>query len=181
MVQVEDIRGLREAAPDYQETEAIKQHLRKLRQERKPFYLTAADLERIFRWKLRGQFGRGQDQRDRNSDSAYRAVTQAAFAIREPDLSYEAEVRLKVLCSLRGVGVPVASAILALAEPDRYCVIDFRGWRAVFGEKRNDFDVGRYLRYRTAVASLAAELGWPVQETDLAVWTFDERSGGRAA
>ncbi len=181
MIRAEEIRGLRTAAPDYQETEAIKSRLRELRETREPFYLTAQDLDPIFRWKLRGQYERNRQYRDTNTDAVYRAVTQAAFAVREPDGRYEAEVRLRVLSALRGVGVPVASAILALTEPDRYCVIDFRGWRAVFEENRNAFDVSRYLKYRSEVLILASQLGWPVQETDLAIWTYDEGHGGHAA
>jgi len=46
-------------------------------------------------------------------------------------------VRLGLLVALSGVGVPVASAALALTEPQQCCVVDFRGWRAVFEEKRH--------------------------------------------
>jgi hypothetical protein len=75
------------------------------------------------------------------------------------------------------VGVPVASAILALADPDRYCVIDFRGWRAMFGEKRPAFDIPSYIRYLSKIRQFSQELGWLVQETDLAIWEYDRRHG----
>lgn len=180
MVRADDIRALRQAAPDYQETDRLKRRLRQLRRRRDPFYLTKADLEHIFRWKLATQYGRRRQRRDTNTDSAYRAVTRAAFELQESDPDYEAELRLGILMSLRGVGVSVAAAILALVEPNRYCVIDFRGWRAVFGERRSAFDVGQYLRYRSAVRRLADQLGWSVQETDLAIWEYDRRTGVRA-
>src|SRR5713226_7762417 len=120
MLHADDLRPFRTTADDYQETEVLKKQLRDLRSQRNPFYLTKADLDRIFRWKLRTQFGRNQRHRDTNSDSAYRVVTQAALSITESDLDYEAEVRTGVLTSLRGVGVPVASAILALTDPGHY-------------------------------------------------------------
>ena len=34
----------------------------------------------------------------------------------------------------------IASATLALMTPDDYCVIDFRGWRALFSEERSRRD-----------------------------------------
>jgi hypothetical protein len=72
--------------------------------------------------------------------------------------------------------VPVASAILALTEPERNCVIDFRGWRAVFNDERREFDTPAYILYLTKIRNLAQELGWPVQEADLAVWEYDLRN-----
>lgn len=181
MIKADDIRHLRTASPDYAETEALKAEFRKRRKERSPFFLTAEELDRVFRWKLRSQYGRPERHRARNSDAAYRAVTEAAFKIVESDLAYECTVRLGLLVSLPGVGVPVASAVLALTDPHRYCVIDFRGWRSVFGEDRRAFSITDYLRYRTELARIAADLGWPVQEADLAIWEYDRRRSQRPA
>ena len=176
MLQASDIRPLRTAAPDYPEAERLKAVIRDLRATRQPFFLTTADLEPIFRWKLTRQYGRSQEARRGNTDSAYKAVTSAAFTVCEVDSDYEAELRLRILSSLRGIGVPVASAILALVEPDRYCVIDFRGWRTLFHKDRHAFDVAQYNRYRAQIRRLADELSWPVQEADLAIWEYDRRA-----
>jgi hypothetical protein len=175
MIKADDIRHLRTASPDYAETEALKGEFRKHRAERVPFWLDAADFDRVFHWKLRGQYGRQVAKRAQNGDAAYRIVTEATFRITGPTLDYEAVVRLGLLAALPGVGVPVASAVLALTEPDRYCVIDFRAWRALFRDKRTGFAIPDYLRYRVEVARLAADLGWLVQETDLALWEYDRR------
>jgi len=175
MVKADDIRDLRTAARDYAETERLKQKLRTLRSQRDPFFLTGEDLEEVFCWKLGAQYGRQEALRSTNTQSAYKTVTTAAFAIRQADLDYEAELRLRILASLRGIGVPVASAILALADPDRYCVVDFRGWRAVFGEDRSTFEVAHYKRYAREIRVLASELHWPIQEVDLAIWALDQR------
>jgi hypothetical protein len=175
----DDIRPLRYAAPDYAETERLKRALLGLRSQRDPLYLTASELDLVFRWKLGAQYGRNKAARASNTESGYQALTRAAFSVREPDIDYEAELRLAILTSLRGVGVPVASAILALVEPERYCVIDFRGWRAVFATQRRSFDIRAYKQYLHAVRALAAPLGWSVQETDLAIWEYDRRRGRR--
>lgn len=176
MISPQDIRDLQTAAAAYAETERLKEELRSLRAQRNPLFLSAKDLEPIFQWKLDTQYGRNKHLRDANTDDAYKTVTRAAFAILETDAEYEAELRLGILTSLRGIGVPVASAILALAEPDRYCVTDFRGWRAVFGEDRKSFTIPHYKKYRGEIHGLAVQLGWRVQEVDLAVWEYDRRS-----
>ena len=180
MLQAADLRPLRTAAADYPEAERLKAGLRDLRATRTPFFLTGADLEPIFRWKLARQYGRSQRAREANTESAYKAVTAAAFTVHEADTDYEAELRLRILSSLRGIGIPVAAAILALTDPDHYCVIDFRGWRAVFHEDRHAFDVVHYNTYRHQMRHLAEELAWPVQEVDLALWEYDRRHHLRA-
>lgn len=180
MITADDLQHLRSASSDYTETEALKAEFRKRRVERIPFFLTGDDLDRIFRWKLRDQYGRRAELRARNTDATYRVVTEAVFSVVDPEFAYESAVRLGLLVALPGVGVPVASAILALTEPHRHCVIDFRGWRAVFGERRVTFTIPDYVRYHAEIARLAGALAWPVQETDLAVWEYDRRRNARS-
>ncbi len=175
MIKADEVRHLRTASPDYAETEGLKAEFGRCREVRNPFFLTGDELDGVFRWKLRSQYGRPATHRARNSEAAYRAVTESVFKIVGPDFEYECAVRLGLLVALPGVGVPVASAVLALTEPQRYCVIDFRGWRTVFGEERRAFSIKDYLRYRTEVARIAADLGWPIQEADLAIWEYDRR------
>ena len=40
--------------------------------------------------------------------------------------------RMELLTGLRGVGVPMASAILTLLDPRRYGVLDIRAWQLLF-------------------------------------------------
>ena len=181
MINPEVLRPLRTVAEDYQETENLKHRLRDLKQQRPDFYLTFDELDCIFRWKLRGQYRRVDFSE--NTESGYRAITSAAFSIKEANPDYEAKLRLKVLMSLPGVGIGLASAILALCDPDNYCVIDYRGWRAAFYEERHDFEPSDYLRYLQEVKRLANGLNWTPQgkvldwspqEVDLALWVFDQ-------
>jgi hypothetical protein len=43
--------------------------------------------------------------------------------------------RMELLTSLRGVGVPIASAILTLIDPRRYGVLDIRAWQLLFATR----------------------------------------------
>ena len=184
MITADDLRAVRASAdystrPEYVQGEAIKAAFRDRRAERHPFFLTGEELNRVFDWKLRGPHERTAAQRARNTEEAYRAVTAAVFQIVGPGIEYESVVRLGLLSSLAGVGVPIASAVLALAEPDRYCIVDRRAWRAVFGRERESFAPFDYVHYFGEVSRLATELGWPIQETDTAIREHDRRRGRR--
>lgn len=181
MIGPEDIRELRTAATDHAETEALKARMRVLRAQRHPFFLEREELDAIFRWKLRGQYLRVQRWFTRNTEQACRDAIRDAFAIQEEDPARESEMRLTKLMGLWGVGTPVASAVLALVDPERHCVVDVRGWRQVFGEERREFGPREYVLYREQVARIAAKLGWSVQETDLAIWEYDRRCTKAAA
>jgi hypothetical protein len=172
-MRLSEIRRFRRWGDDFASTRRLKQDLAELSRRRQPFYLTRADLEPILKWKLRTQYGRGAKVRRRLTDELVRQVTRQTFAYQAKDVDMELRERTRLLDRLPGVGVPVASAILALVEPRRYCVIDFRGWRALFGEERQHFSVGHYRRYRRVIAQYAKRLGWSIQETDAAVWALE--------
>jgi hypothetical protein len=173
------LRRLYGKVEDHDKTEALKRQLAALQLRRRPFYLTRAELEPILRWKLRSQYGRGSKYRDYITDSLARQVTRAAFSFTADNKDVELTVRTRLLAALPGVGVPVASAILALTQPDEYCVVDFRGWRALFGEEKRHFSTRDYRRYRSTIARLAGSLGWSIQETDAVVWELDRRRSAR--
>jgi len=168
------------SSDDYALTEQLKAHFAQMKQERHPMYLTLDEFDRVLKWKLRGQYGRQREKRKANTDGVVRVLTGAALSIEHPDKDYEIELRFGILCTLRGVGVPVASAILALVFPERYAVIDFRGWRQVFAEERTTFSVSDYKRYLRELQNLARELGWTVQEVDSAIWEYDRINGSKS-
>lgn len=72
-----------------------------------------------------------------------------------------------------GVGVGVASAVLALCFPERFALIDFRVWRQLFGTDKEMFELTECRRYLGRLRKLADELAalypgsdWPVQLVD---------------
>jgi len=177
MITAAQLVPYRTSSVDYALTEHLKARFAQLRRERRPLYLTFEEFDEILRWKLRGQYGRQRERRKVNTEDVIRTVTGAALTVTHPDEEYEIELRVSILCALRGVGVPVASAVLALVFPERYAVIDFRGWRQVFGEKKITFSIRDYKKYLVEIRRLADELNWPVQEVDLAIWEYDRVNG----
>jgi hypothetical protein len=176
MITVAQIVPLYRKAKDYGETEQLIAKLARLRLERRAMYLTAEEFDEILHWKLDRQYGRGEALRMPNTDTVIRIITNAALNITHVDEDYEIELRVGILCTLRGVGVPVASAVLALIYPDKFAVIDFRGWRQVFGQDSNGFYINDYKRYLHEIRKLANQLGWSAQEVDHAIWEYDRRN-----
>ena len=76
-----------------------------------------------------------------------------------------------VLTGLRGVDVPVASAILAAIEPDRFTIIDRRALESL-GVKQPSPTVEFYLEYLAHCRRLASEQGVSLRELDRALWQW---------
>lgn len=93
-----------------------------LRHVRKNKVLTKEEFLRICRWKS----PRAIHHYKQNSPSLIRKLTREAFTTRSE------QRKIKCLTSLRGVSIPMASAILTLVNPKRYGVIDIRVWQLLF-------------------------------------------------
>jgi hypothetical protein len=164
----------RTAARDYGETRELIDRLRALRHTRRPMFLTLEEFKEIAHWKLDRQLGRVARHYRPLTDEVIRTITQAAFSLYHENERLELELRFGVLSAVPGVGMGVASAVLALVYPEDYAVIDFRGWRQLFGERKDKFNIGDYHRYLTETIDLAVRLGWYPQEVDLALWAYDQ-------
>lgn len=179
MITANDIRPLRQDALDFQETEAIKTLLATRRQNGGSLFLTVDDFKRIALWKLGQQLGRVNYLLVQNTPQLIENTTRLALSTTIEDPDYEFQFRFAILTSLRGVGTGVASAILALSFPEKYCVVDYRGWYQVFHRNKTVFSFGDYRNYLRRVLILAQELDWLPQEVDLAIWEFDRRNRNR--
>ena len=83
---------------------------------------TRENLAIIFEWKTKG---RGRSRLARNSTS------EIALALRTAAAAKDERAAVEALTSLSGIGVPVASAILAAIDPRAYTIIDFRALHAL--------------------------------------------------
>jgi hypothetical protein len=175
MITAKEIASIAREGDDFEEAERLKAEFAKLRRERQPLHLTSTEFDQVLRWKLIQQYGRVRHLFVSNTEEIIRDVTGLALTISHSDKEYELELRMNILCSLRGVGVPIASAILALVFPEEYAVVDFRVWRQLF-DKPTEFSISDYKRYMNKIRPLAKELGWLVQEVDYAIWEYDKRN-----
>ena len=180
MISADTIRPYLHKASDIQRTEELLDRFSRLKAQRSPFHLNWNEFDKVAHWKLAGQYGRSESRREANSSEVIEAVTEACFMVVSDDPDYELEVRIRLLSALTGVGVGLALAILALVEPQKYAVIDFRVWRHLFESERTDFSVTNYKSYMAKLRALATQLGWTPQEVDHAIWEYDVQLGQSA-
>jgi len=170
MITTKGIRPNKTIASDYEETQRLKQRFHKLKQTRKPFYLTYDDFDKILHWKLRKQYGRQSTIREDNTEEIVKKISLLALNISHKNKDYEIELKIKILTSIRGVEIRVASAILTLCYPERYAVIDSWNWQEIYGVKKKTFTINDYKKYMKTIRRFADQLDWLPQEVDIAIW-----------
>ena len=168
-----EIISLNNQADDSGETKELIKHFKKLKSDRIPFYLNEKDFELILKWKLRSQYKRQSNYRKLNNEEIIKSISKVAFGISHRNINYETKLKINLLCTIRGVGIPVASAILTLCYPNEYGVIDFRIWRQLFTKKKSYYSLTDYLKYLTIIKELASMHRVSTQEIDLALWQKD--------
>ena len=98
------------------------------------------------------------------------AATRAAFET--PDET----ARMVALCGLRGVGVPIASALLHFAFPDRYPILDVRALESLGRKGRSVYPVSFWVGYVHACRELAAARGVSLRTLDKALWQHSKEA-----
>ncbi len=93
--------------------------IHRLRAAKKRGWITPSELAAMCYWKSPRTIHHIRS----NSPASVRAATRAALGTRSE------QRRLEALRQLKGVSVPMASAILMLLDPKRYGVIDIRVWQ----------------------------------------------------
>ncbi len=172
------IKDLINRADDYEETKRLIAKLEGLKRTRTPFYLSFDDFDEILHWKLRRQYSRQKRNFQLNTDESVRKITTSAFSVSGADDRDTIRFLLKALVVLHGVQIPVASAIMTLCFPEKYCVIDFRGWRQVYGKvkKYGNYSIREYFDYWSKITYVALKFGVTPQEVDMALWQLDIES-----
>jgi hypothetical protein len=99
------------------------------------------------------------------------AATRAAFE------TSDETARMGALSGLRGVGVPIASALLHFAFPDGYPVLDVRALESLGRKGRSVYPVSFWLAYLHACRGFAAEHGVSLRTLDKALWQHSKENG----
>jgi hypothetical protein len=116
---------------------------------------TRAEFSTMCRWKS----PRAQHLWKANSPARIGAISRQVLATRDEHR------RMELLTSLRGVGVPMASAILTLLDPRRYGALDIRAWQLLFAIRSVDanrrgqgFTITQWVQYLDALRHHARRL-----------------------
>ncbi|WKA26356.1 hypothetical protein [Bradyrhizobium roseum] len=121
----------------------------------------------IFKWKTRNR-GKSRPQKNKTV-TIKRALKLAVDSVDIPSMA------LKSLVRLEGVGVPVASAIMAAIFPERFTIIDFRALEALGAKSFSTSSINRYLEYVSYCVALSAEWSMSLRELDRALWKWSEK------
>ena len=149
------------------EDEGTARLCKRFRVARRRGYLTKGEFVEACVWKSARPIKHVRS----NSHHRVRAATSAVLATRDE------AVRLGALLRLKGVSVPMASAILMFLDPKRYGVIDIRAWQllhavgAVTGNEEGvNFTLGHWLQFLGILRRLSARLGATAREIELTLF-----------
>jgi hypothetical protein len=152
------------AADENEETARL---IADLRAARRRGHLTLRELEAVCRWKS----PRAIRYVLSNPPAEVREATRLALRSRDE------ERRVTALLALKGVSIPMASAVLTLLHPRRYGVIDIRVWqmlhrgRYVSGSPGGvGLRVPHWLQFLAVVRDLSAGLGATARRVEMALF-----------
>jgi hypothetical protein len=150
-----------------EEDEPTARLCRELRAVRDRGYLTRSELQKVCYWKS----PRAIRHVRANTARQVRAATGRALRCRDE------EGRIEALLRLKGVSVPMASAVLTLVSPRRYGVIDIRVWKLLHGHgvvTRNAEGVGlssgNWQQFLAVIRYFARKLGVKARDVERALF-----------
>ena len=152
-------------------------------------YLLKLEFVSIGKWKTRRQTPRYE----KNEAEGVKNATMKAMKASQ-------NKKLQILRKLNGVEVPVASAILTVIYPEKYCVIDYRTWRALHWLRilatKGQFTLDSYREYAdfldtckrygkiasyhgflNTLRAIGAERDMTPRQVEMALWKFDQKKG----
>ena len=129
----------------------------------------------IVRWKS----ARSEWHIRKNTSSQITNALDAAATVASSNSDENLVEALNALQKLKGVGIPVASAILTAINPERYTIIDFRALEALDYPRQDENFYIAYLNYcrdlaAQNVVSAQTELPapTPLRALDRALWQW---------
>jgi len=146
--------------------------MNKCKGARKRGYLTKEEFIAICRWKS----PRPLKHYNKNSEKRIKELTQKAFSTQ-----FEKR-KITLLDKLSGVNVPMASAIITLVFPEKYGVIDVRGWNSLKRlkiikssetKRKRYFDARDWYRYTMIVRHLAKKFKVTPRIMDRVLYFYD--------
>jgi len=104
-----------------------------------------------------------------NPDEIVKDVTELALKITSE------KYKIRILCTLDGIGIPRASAILTMDNPDEYGIIDRYTWLALKGKEKIGFNEKDWITYLEQIKGLAKKHGKTPREIDMALMKYGQR------
>lgn len=132
-------------------------------------YYTREEFMQVELWKSK----RAKPYLARNSDADIEDITRLALTAPE-------RLRHRVLDLLSGVGIPMASALLTVAYPYRFTVIDYRAIETLSAYRDLEGGWPSYSRYRALCGDIASRSNTDLRTLDRALWQWSKEQGSAA-
>ena len=133
-------------------------------------FMIKAEFLKIGMWKSQ----RAKNHYLKNDNAFVEEVTKIAFS------SYTSEkLRIEILQLLKGVGYPVASALLHFGlSSEKYPIIDFRALWSLYKMNKNKikYDFNLWNKYRTDCLNLTKKHNLSLRDLDKALWQFSKEN-----
>jgi len=128
------------------------------------------DLIRVVKWKFQGRL-EGRQKRIikllKDTDEKFiLKLSKFAFSIDDD------RTRIKLLCTIDGVGSALASTLLTFYDPNNYGVFDIHAWRELFGKEANSLFTNdrNVLRFFGRLRDIARENKMPCRDVEKALF-----------
>lgn len=132
-------------------------------------YIQKEEFLEIVRWKS----ARAIRKAEANNKEVVKKITKIAL---ETD---DEEIRMMVITSLNGVSIPMVSAIFTVSYPEKYGVIDIRGWHTLYNlkivdYKKDVFNIKDWLLYLEIIRKLSKKYEVSPRDIDKAIFMYDK-------
>ena len=133
-------------------------------------FMTRDEFLKIGMWKSK----RTKNHYLQNDDTFVEEITKIAFSPRTSE-----RLRIEILQLLKGVGYPVASALLHFGlSSAKYPIIDFRALWSLnkINKDKIKYDFNLWNKYRTDCLDLARQHNLSLRDLDKALWQFSKEN-----
>jgi hypothetical protein len=132
-------------------------------------YMTMDDFLEVVRWKS----PRAIRSAEKNSPDIVEKITKMAFELKDE------EGKIKILTTLDGVSIPMASSILTVWSPKEYGVIDIRAWYSLYKMElvpvnKSTFGIADWIKYLGIIREKAKEAKCTSREIDAKLYQYFE-------
>lgn len=139
-------------------------------------YLTIEQIARISKWKMGW---RNRQLHNILKNETFSPIINIFEITTKVYHSKDPKEQIKLLTKIRGIGVPTASSILAMMDPNKYGVIDIRAWKALYfhrvvenRESEKGFTPEDFGTYTEVIRLIAKELKTTPRIVDVALYTY---------
>lgn len=87
--------------------------------------------------------------------------------------------KVEILDDLRGVGIPMASAILTVLNPNDYGVIDINAWYTLNSEEKRSFTSEDFILFMKKIRENAKKQNLTARQTEIGLFKWGQERRGK--